>query len=463
MLDIAKGLRYIHRIDEIGVHGNLRAANCLIDQQRTCRLTDFGLSLLLENQKEMPNQDSMESLLSTFSNDQKYSAASGIRAKFSVKRISRRNNKDESPNVPSLTPDMNQKGSENEKRLSHNCTISPFKPPLQNIIYYYPKRMEAFRRTLEKAEDDDRTNTSNANFDKTMNHPSVIQSTEDDLYACGLIFFEILSEQSLFECVNRSVVSVQKSLLVKGKLVTDIINLDVLSDNVDQQELISRLVGLSKTTKPCTAKEVIKSLSSIYPEIAKSSLADVMVKKLQAYSENLEEIVEDRTNELMLEKEKITGLLYEMVPQVIAEEMLSNRTNDSDTYIQPKYYDCVSVFFNDIVGFTTLCSKTPANDIINMLNNLFMTFDSLTNLRNITKITTIGDAYMAASGISVPNKNLHARDICLFALDMCKALEVFEVPFNDNISLQMRSGINSGPVMAGILVNIISMKPRNVQ
>ena len=178
-----------------------------------------------------------------------------------------------------------------------------------------------------------------------------------------------------------------------------------------------------------------------------------MVQKLKIYSENLEELIAERTNELRIEKNKITDLLYEMVPKVIADEMLSESSNSNDTYFQPKFYQNVSVFFNDIAGFTTLCSNTPAEDIIAMLNGLFTMFDALTRVRNITKITTIGDAYMAASGVPVPNGNQHARDICLFALDMRKAVDEFKVPFNPDLCIQVRSGINSGPVMAGVLVS----------
>jgi adenylate cyclase len=102
----------------------------------------------------------------------------------------------------------------------------------------------------------------------------------------------------------------------------------------------------------------------------------------------------------------------------------------------------------DIVNFTPLSEKLSAIEIVYLLDKLFSSFDGLVRKHGLEKIKTIGDAYMVASGVPVRVEN-HAELMADFALEFMAYLKQFNR--ENNLSLQMRIGINSGPVVAGVI------------
>ena len=111
-------------------------------------------------------------------------------------------------------------------------------------------------------------------------------------------------------------------------------------------------------------------------------------------------------------------------------------------------FESATVLFADIVNFTPLSEKLSAIEIVYLLDKLFSSFDGLVRIHGLEKIKTIGDAYMVASGVPVRVDN-HAESMADFALDFLDCLEQFNR--ENNLSLQMRIGINSGPVVAGVI------------
>jgi len=106
------------------------------------------------------------------------------------------------------------------------------------------------------------------------------------------------------------------------------------------------------------------------------------------------------------------------------------------------------VLFGDIVGFTALSSNTSAVDIVEMLNGLFSRFDDLAQNLGIEKIKTIGDCYMAVCGLPKPCLD-HTAQMARMALQMMDVTS--EYSKKRGIPLQLRIGINSGPVVAGVI------------
>ena len=104
--------------------------------------------------------------------------------------------------------------------------------------------------------------------------------------------------------------------------------------------------------------------------------------------------------------------------------------------------DC-TVLFADIVGFTPLASRLPAADLVALLNEVFGRFDALTARHGVEKIKTIGDGYLAVSGLPEPCAD-HARRVARLAVDMLAAIDEFD-------ALSLRIGINPGPVRAGVI------------
>ncbi|HEX6286287.1 MAG TPA: adenylate/guanylate cyclase domain-containing protein, partial [Acidimicrobiia bacterium] len=134
-------------------------------------------------------------------------------------------------------------------------------------------------------------------------------------------------------------------------------------------------------------------------------------------------------------------LLRNILPAPIAERLKHSTDMIADEF------DSASILFADIAGFTPMSAAMEPNEVIELLNEVFTAFDSLVADRRLEKIKTIGDAYMVAAGVPVPRDD-HARVICDLALAMQEYLRGTDFAGHD---LQMRIGIASGPVMAGII------------
>lgn len=139
---------------------------------------------------------------------------------------------------------------------------------------------------------------------------------------------------------------------------------------------------------------------------------------------------------------KSEGLLLNILPEMIAEQLKQSHTTIADSFLE------VSVLFADIVGFTELSTRTSPGELVELLNTIFCLFDQLAERHGVEKIKTIGDAYMAVAGL--PNKsNDHAPVIANMALDMQNAIATFNKEYNQSFSI--RIGISTGPVVAGVI------------
>ena len=135
-------------------------------------------------------------------------------------------------------------------------------------------------------------------------------------------------------------------------------------------------------------------------------------------------------------------LLLSILPASIATRLKSGEAGLAD------HFPDVSVLFADIVNFTVLSGGMPPKPLVSLLNDLFTQFDELASGHRVEKIKTIGDCYMAVSG--VPDKRPdHASALADMALDMVEALKEFNR--SRGTSLQIRIGLNTGPVVAGVI------------
>jgi PAS domain S-box-containing protein len=145
---------------------------------------------------------------------------------------------------------------------------------------------------------------------------------------------------------------------------------------------------------------------------------------------------------LKLEQLKTERLLLNILPVSIA-----NQLKDTPATIAEDY-DAVTILFADIVGFTQLSSEISATELVKLLNYIFSAFDQLTERYELEKIKTIGDAYMAAGGLPIIRLD-HAEAIADMALDMQQVIT--ELNRQANSRLDIRIGIHSGPVVAGVI------------
>ena len=140
--------------------------------------------------------------------------------------------------------------------------------------------------------------------------------------------------------------------------------------------------------------------------------------------------------------EQSEQLLLNILPEPIAQQLKRYPSIIADSF------EAVSVLFADIVGFTEFSARTSPKDLVKILNLIFSKFDQLAERHGLEKIKTIGDSYMVVAGVPSPHPD-HASAIAQMALDM--QAEMVKVSDETGEAFKLRIGINSGPVVAGVI------------
>ncbi|MGB3401713.1 MAG: adenylate/guanylate cyclase domain-containing protein [Microcoleaceae cyanobacterium] len=146
--------------------------------------------------------------------------------------------------------------------------------------------------------------------------------------------------------------------------------------------------------------------------------------------------------QLQVEQQRSENLLLNILPFPIVQRLKKQPTTIADSFTN------AAVLFGDIVGFTELSGQIPPAELVQMLNQIFSEFDHLADQHGLEKIKTIGDAYMVVSGLPVPCHD-YAEAIADMALDMRLTLDEFNQETGQHF--QMRIGIATGPVIAGVI------------
>jgi class 3 adenylate cyclase len=151
--------------------------------------------------------------------------------------------------------------------------------------------------------------------------------------------------------------------------------------------------------------------------------------------------------QLRKQMDAATNLLNEIFPQHIAEALASGRR------VEPEHFDCVTIFFSDIVGFTTICSDLTPIKVSDLLDRLYLKFDSLSKLHGVFKVETIGDAWMGVTNLASSQQSDHTQRIAEFAADAIRAASATLVDTTDPSRgcVKLRVGFHSGPVVANVV------------
>jgi class 3 adenylate cyclase len=160
-------------------------------------------------------------------------------------------------------------------------------------------------------------------------------------------------------------------------------------------------------------------------------------------------ILDKLSKRLENEKNISNTLLYSMLPRYVADELRAGRT------VAPTYFENVTLFFSDLVGFTSICDKVEPWDVIDMLNQLYCVMDYLAQKFGIYKVGTIGDAYMCCSGLPTPDE-MHSENIANFSIAVLECIKHVCSPV-DGKPIKLRIGIHCGKCLAGVVGNLTPM------
>ena len=154
--------------------------------------------------------------------------------------------------------------------------------------------------------------------------------------------------------------------------------------------------------------------------------------------------IQAQNKEIEAERGKSDKLLLNILPDEVARELKTSG------YATPRHYDSATVVFTDFVNFTRLSAQLSPDKLIDELDECFLAFDEICEKHGLEKIKTIGDAYMFAGGLPVPN-DTHPQDAVRAALEMLEWLDKRNRENDRAVFHEMRIGIHTGPVVAGVV------------
>uniref|UniRef100_A0A1I7T6G5 Guanylate cyclase n=1 Tax=Caenorhabditis tropicalis TaxID=1561998 RepID=A0A1I7T6G5_9PELO len=280
-----------------------------------------------------------------------------------------------------------------------------------------------------------------------LRNDSLIGSREGDVYSLGIISAELITRSSAFDLENRREDADEiVYMLKKGGLQSPRPSLDH-DESLEINPALLHLVRDCWTERPSERpdmKQVASQLRSMNTN-RNDNLMDHVFNVLESYASTLEDEVAERMKELVEEKKKSDVLLYRMLPRQVADKLKLGQT------VEPETFDTVTLFFSDVVSFTTLAGKCTPLQVVNLLNGLYTIFDGIIEEHDVYKVETIGDGYFVASGVPRRNGNEHTRNIASMALAFVKSMIGFSVPHLPGEKINIRVGFHCGSVVAGVV------------
>ncbi|XP_022074322.2 uncharacterized protein LOC110968683 [Acanthochromis polyacanthus] len=168
-------------------------------------------------------------------------------------------------------------------------------------------------------------------------------------------------------------------------------------------------------------------------------------KQMTEWIQNYAQSLKEKTEDLKRQRQLAEDLLHQMLPKSVAKQLRQHK------HVEAESYEKVTIFFSDIVGFTSISASCTPLQVVEMLNNLYMCFDTRIDSYDVYKVETIGDAYMVVSGLPERNGDRHADEIAKMALDLVAAVRQVSIPHMPDTRLELRAGIHTGPCVAGIV------------
>uniref|UniRef100_A0A8B9L5D1 Guanylate cyclase n=1 Tax=Astyanax mexicanus TaxID=7994 RepID=A0A8B9L5D1_ASTMX len=277
-----------------------------------------------------------------------------------------------------------------------------------------------------------------------MSNPPACGTQKGDIYSFGIILQEVALRRGVFYIEGDSLSPkeiVDRVALGEWPYLRPTVNTQAHSEELGQ--LMQRCWAEEPAERPEFSH--IKVLLRKQNREVSRDILDNLLSRMEQYANNLEELVEERTQAYLEEKRKAEALLYQILPHSVAEQLKRGET------VQAEAFDSVTIYFSDIVGFTSLSAESTPMQVVTLLNDLYTCFDAIIDNFDVYKVETIGDAYMVVSGLPVRNGKLHAREIARMSLALLDAVKTFKIRHRPDQQLKLRIGIHSGPVCAGVV------------
>uniref|UniRef100_A0A670Z5M0 Guanylate cyclase n=1 Tax=Pseudonaja textilis TaxID=8673 RepID=A0A670Z5M0_PSETE len=274
--------------------------------------------------------------------------------------------------------------------------------------------------------------------------PLPLAMQKADVYSFGIILQEIALRSGAFyvEGLELSPKEIVQKV-ANGQLPYFRPTIDTRLHSEELAVLMERCWAQQPAERPDFAQ--IKVFIRRFNREGSTSILDNLLSRMEQYANNLEKLVEERTQAYLEEKRKAENLLYQILPHSVAEQLKRGET------VQAEAFDCVTIYFSDIVGFTSLSAESTPMQVVTLLNDLYTCFDAIIDNFDVYKVETIGDAYMVVSGLPVRNGKLHAHEIVRMALALLEAVKTFHIRHRPSEQLCLRIGVHSGPVCAGVV------------
>ncbi|XP_036992543.2 guanylyl cyclase C [Artibeus jamaicensis] len=276
-------------------------------------------------------------------------------------------------------------------------------------------------------------------------------SQKGDVYSYAIIAQEIILRKETFytlSCRDQN----EKIFRVENFHDMKPFRPDLFLETVEEKELEVYLLVKNCWEEDPEKRPDFKKIESTLAKIfglfhdqKNESYMDTLIRRLQLYSRNLEHLVEERTQLYKAERDRADRLNFMLLPRLVVKSLKEKGI------VEPELYEEVTVYFSDIVGFTTICKYSTPMEVVDMLNDIYKSFDHILDHHDVYKVETIGDAYMVASGLPKRNGNRHAVDIAKMALDILSFVGTFELEHLPGLPIWIRIGVHSGPCAAGVV------------
>ncbi|XP_011872052.1 PREDICTED: atrial natriuretic peptide receptor 1-like isoform X2 [Vollenhovia emeryi] len=266
-----------------------------------------------------------------------------------------------------------------------------------------------------------------------------------DVYSFAIIVHEIVVRQGPFYLGDNNELS-PKEIVESVRRGGGSPLRPVVDETVEEEvaTLMRRCWAQDSADRPDfpALKQTIRKINKDYES---SNILDNLLSRMEQYATNLETLVEERTADYLEEKRKCEELLYQLLPKSVASQLILGQSVIAETY------DQVTIYFSDIVGFTSLSAESTPLQVVDLLNDLYTCFDSIIENFDVYKVETIGDAYMVVSGLPVRNGMNHAREIARMSLALRDTVMTFSIRHRPHEQLKLRIGMHSGPCVAGVV------------